>query len=117
VYQVGVDSLILEEVFLINPFFLPCLILWPTEGQGFPVFGFLNLTYRNMARLVRWGIIPLEPLEFIYLDRKILNQKSPSWKTVHTSDGMATLLSSLPLYSKVLIWYGDPVGPHVFTIQ
>jgi len=67
-----------------------------------------------MARLVRWEI---SPSKLIYLHRKILNQKSPSWKTVHISDGMATMLSSLPFHSKVLMWYGDLVRSGVFTIQ
>jgi len=39
-----------------HPFILLGSVLWPTVAQGFPLFVFLNLIYRNMARLVRWGI-------------------------------------------------------------
>jgi hypothetical protein len=67
-----------------------------------------------MARLIRWG---MSPSELIYLHRKILNQKSPCWKTVHTSDGMGIMLSGLPFHSEVLLWYGDPVKSGAFTIQ
>jgi len=105
---------VLEQVFFMNPLILPCSVVWPTVAQGFPLFGFLNLIYRNMARLIRWGI---SPSELIYLHRKILNQMSPCWKAVLTSDGMGTKLSGLPFHSKVLVCYGDPVSSGVFTIQ